>query len=208
MSRILRNNSRKQSVEQLRSRIYNVREEQQEVINQIIDRKLLKIRKKKEWTGLLLHYALVIAIVFFIFHYILGIAFVKHNSMYPNVNEGDVVIYLRLGEITAGDIVIAHVNQEDNYIKRVIATEGDEVDINDTGILCINGTEIEEEYIFTPTYPKNPQLMFPLKIGKNEVFVLGDNRVVSKDSREIGAISHSDIEGKVITIFRFGQSVK
>lgn len=208
MSRILKSNSRKQSVEQLRSRIYNVREEQEEIIDQVIEKKLLKIRKTKEWMGLLLHCALVVVIVYLVFTYILGIAVIKHNSMYPNVKEGDVVIYFRLGEITSGDIVIVHANQEEDYIKRVIATAGDEVDINDTGILSINGAKMEEEYIFTPTYPKESQLIFPLRIEKNEVFVLGDNRVISKDSREIGTINQNDIAGRVITIFRFGHSLK
>lgn len=205
MRRILKNNSGKQSVEQLRSRIYSIREDQGEVIDQVIEKRLLKIRKRKEWTRLILHNALVIAVVYFVFTFILGIAVVRHNSMFPNVKDGDVIIYFRLGEITSGDIVVLHANQEENYLKRVIAVSGDEVDVNDTGILSINGVEMEEEYIFTSTYPKNLELTFPLKIEKNEVFVLGDNRAISKDSREFGTITQKDIKGKVIMIFRFGQ---
>ncbi len=86
---------------------------------------------------------------------------------------------------------------ENRLVKRVIALPGDEIDIFD-GKVFLNGEELIEEYAATKTYPRNFELPYTVKEG--EVFVLGDNREVSKDSREFGPIKNEQIEG--IAVFR------
>ena len=89
---------------------------------------------------------------------------------------------------------------EIDYIKRVIGIPGDEIDIRD-GYVYVNGEKLEEPYVKGKTYKKN--LEFPITVQKNHVFVLGDNRENSSDSRyqSLGCIDYSKIKGKAT--FRF-----
>lgn len=83
----------------------------------------------------------------------------------------------------------------DRLIKRVIGVEGDEIDIRE-GFVYINGEKIEEPYIHNITEASG--IEFPLTVGENELFVLGDNREVSIDSRDFGVININQVEGKAV----------
>lgn len=84
---------------------------------------------------------------------------------------------------------------EIDYIKRVIGIPGDIIDIID-GEVFLNGERINEPYVKGDTFGRNMQ--FPIKVPENCVFVLGDNRQNSKDSREIGFIEFERIKGKAV----------
>ena len=137
---------------------------------------------------------------------------VNGSSMYNTLIDGD---YLLLVSNTfyhqpqQGDIIVASKDTFDDgkpIVKRVIATEGQFVDIDfSTGTVYVDGTALEEEY----TYSKatlNEGVSFPLRVEKGHVFVLGDNRGRSRDSRspDIGQIDHREILGKAIFLFMPG----
>lgn len=107
-----------------------------------------------------------------------------------------------------GDIIVIHAETEETIIKRVIATEGQEVDINcETGEVIVDGAVLDEPYIKNPTYSSG-NVTFPVTVPEGCVFVLGDNRAVSLDSRYdvIGMVDTDDILGKVILrIYPFDQ---
>lgn len=84
--------------------------------------------------------------------------------------------------------------KETDYVKRVIGLPGDEVDIRDDGFVYINGKKLIEPYAKGMTYKH--ALKFPLTVPEKKVLVLGDNRTVSNDSRQIGFIDYSKIKGK------------
>ena len=132
----------------------------------------------------------IAAVVILIFYILMGISTVDGNSMYPTLHDKDIVIYnRRCKEYKAGDIVaIARPSGED-YVKRVIAVAGDTVNIQD-GKVYVNGE-------IGTTEKKASKITYPLRVGDKEVFVLGDNREVSRDSREIGTVKVSDIEVKI-----------
>jgi signal peptidase I len=93
--------------------------------------------------------------------------------------------------------------KSNKLVKRVIGVAGDEVDIKD-GYVYLNGKKLEEPYTKGETMPKEFKL--PFKVGENELFVLGDNRLVSKDSRKFGPIDYNQVEGKAIyRIYPFSQ---
>ncbi len=87
---------------------------------------------------------------------------------------------------------------EVDYIKRVIAVPGDTLDINDDGYVYINGIKIDEPYVKTQgqTYASSAEL--PETVPPGYVFVMGDNRQNSRDSRQIGLIGYDRIKGKAI----------
>lgn len=108
-----------------------------------------------------------------------------------------------------GDIVVINSEAEqETIIKRVIATEGQEVDIDfSTGEVKVDGTVLDEPYI-TALTTNSGDVEFPVTVPEDCVFVLGDNRPISLDSRYsiIGMVNTDDILGRVILrIFPFDQ---
>lgn len=136
------------------------------------------------------------------------IVVVSGDSMYNTLVDGDYLLLLSnvfYTDIQQGDIIVASKQSYDNgtpIVKRVIATEGQTVDIDfSAGIVYVDGVALEEDYIYTPTKMQEG-IQFPLTVAEGCVFVLGDNRAVSKDSRnpEIGLIDTRQIVGKAILL--------
>lgn len=127
---------------------------------------------------------------------------VQGVSMEPTLHEGDRLFITRIGGVKAGDIVVsAQPNAYDELlIKRVIATEGQEVDIDfETGQITVDGAVLEEPYIAEPTRLAY-DVEFPVKVEEGCVFLMGDNRNHSIDSRstDIGQADLRYLVGKVV----------
>ena len=128
------------------------------------------------------------------------------DSMYDTLINGDrllLVSNLLYHQPEQGDIIVASKNSfrdGECIIKRVIATEGQEVDIDfETGTVYVNGQALPEPYLHSPTV--DPEGMaFPLTVPEGCLFVMGDNRGESLDSRSpsIGFIDKREILGKAI----------
>ncbi|MHB1252545.1 MAG: signal peptidase I [Candidatus Humimicrobiaceae bacterium] len=103
--------------------------------------------------------------------------------------------------IKRGDIVVFHspVDESKDLVKRAIAFEGETVKLGKDGIIYINDKPIEKDYYTGNAPPEYTGQTF--KIGKNEIFVMGDNRNNSYDSRYFGPIQKTDIFGKVFMIY-------
>ena len=149
-------------------------------------------------------------------YFFLGRPFtVSGASMYPTLHNGDRMVLSKVGDIHRFDVVILKAPDENvEYIKRVIGMPGDTVEMR-SGVLYINGKKVDQPFINTEALAKQTVFMddFTLesltgesKVPEGKYFVLGDNRGVSKDSRMIGFIDRSAIEGKaVFTIWPFGR---
>lgn len=122
---------------------------------------------------------------------------VSGSSMEPNLHEGELLITSTFFNFDKGDIVAFYYN-DSVLIKRIIATEGDIVNIEDDGTVFVNSAKLEEEYVKKLDYG-NCDITFPYQVPKNSVFILGDNREVSIDSRSkaLGCISKDKIIGKI-----------
>lgn len=149
---------------------------------------------------------LVITVIFTLFFRIVN---VSGPSMMPTLNDGDKIIISAKGyEPERGDIVVLSgaSGMKESIVKRIIAVGGDKVDINfATGVVTVNG--VEEEYTNSLTLQQF-DIAFPITVPEGCVFVLGDNRGESLDSRstEIGCIDERYIVGKVIfRLLPFGE---
>ena len=122
---------------------------------------------------------------------------VSGSSMEPNLHEGELLITSSFFNFKKGDMVAFYYN-DSVLIKRVIATEGEVVNIEDDGTVFVNSVKLEENYVKELAYG-NCDITFPYQVPKNSVFILGDNREVSIDSRSksIGCISKDKIIGKI-----------
>lgn len=149
-------------------------------------------------------------------YFFLGRPFtVSGASMYPTLHNGDRMVLSKIGDIHRFDVVILKAPDENvEYIKRVIGMPGDTIEMK-SGVLYINGKKVDQPFINTEALAKQTVFIddFTLesltdesKVPEGKYFVLGDNRGVSKDSRMIGFIDRSAIEGKaVFTIWPFGR---
>lgn len=146
--------------------------------------------------------AIVVVTILFIFCF--RVFSVEGPSMKPTLQPDDRVVVSNIGyEPQQGDIVVISDTDGDGkpIVKRIIAVEGDVVDINfTTGIVTVNG---KEEHYSDELTKQQADIAFPLTVPEGTVFVLGDNRGVSLDSRSsrVGCVDERNIVGKVL--FRF-----
>jgi signal peptidase I len=175
----------------------------------------MKEKKSKneswEWIkALLIAFALAALIRVFLFTPIV----VDGVSMMPTLEDGDRMIVNKIG-YTIGkpdrfDIVVFHAPEQKDYIKRIIGLPGDTVEYRDD-ILYINGEPMEEPYLnqykeevadspLTEDFTLEGKLNSEV-VPKDHVFVLGDNRRKSKDSRHIGVVPIDEIIGSTKIVF-------
>ncbi|MBE6016408.1 MAG: signal peptidase I [Lachnospiraceae bacterium] len=85
----------------------------------------------------------------------------------------------------------------DYYVKRIIATGGDVVDL-DNGRILVNGEYLEDDWGYGQTMEESGAVIYPYTVREGNVFVLGDNRTVSMDSRTFGEVNLHQIKGRII----------
>lgn len=120
------------------------------------------------------------------------------HSMNNTLESGELVLSLKGASFKTGDIIAFYYNNN-ILVKRVIANSGDWVDIDLDGNVYVNQQKVEEPYLKEKAFGE-PDIDFPYQVPEDRVFVLGDNRAVSVDSRSkaMGCVSSEQIVGKVV----------
>ena len=155
-----------------------------------------------EWVQALVCSVLAVVLLFTFVVRLIG---VDGHSMVPTLQDGDRLLVLNSlwdDDYQHGDIVVLRKDtfMEEPIVKRVIATEGQTVDIDFTaGAVYVDGQLLEEDYIRQPTYLEEG-LEFPVTVPEGCVFVMGDNRNDSDDSRdpELGPVDTRQILGRAV----------
>ena len=160
-------------------------------------------REAYDWIQSLIS-ALLICVLVFVF--VLRIMDVHGTSMFPTLNNGDKVLVSDLFyEPARGDIVVFKKDSYDDnkaLVKRVVAVAGDVVNIDfEKGVVYVNGEALEEDYIDVITTTKI-DFIGPQTVPDNCLFVMGDNRNASTDSRDkrIGMVDKRLVIGKVLLV--------
>ena len=159
-------------------------------------------RELYEWTQALVGSVLTVVLVFTFLTRLIG---VDGHSMVPTLQNGDRLLVLSSlldSDYEYGDIVVLREESflEEPIVKRVIATEGQTVDIDfEAGVVYVDGEALDEPYINEPTYMEEGT-EFPLTVPEGCIFVMGDNRNHSSDSRDsrLGTVDTRCVLGKAV----------
>ena len=181
--------------------------------NKLTPARVKVIRGVYEFVDILVSALLVIFLVFTFLFRLVG---VEGGSMEPTLQEGDrlLVSSLRFKPEYKDIVIITQPNIfHEPIVKRVIATGGQTVDIDfEQGIVYVDGEALDESaYLENGTTTQSSDYTYPLTVPKGHVFVLGDNRAVSNDSRskDVGMVDERYIMGKaewiVFPFQRFGK---
>lgn len=135
-----------------------------------------------------LSYVLIIIVVILIRSFIITPARVSGPSMEPTLLDKDYLFVLKFTKIDRNDIIVFKYDNKE-LVKRVIGIPGDTLTCSE-GNIYLNGELYKDKYTIEYNY-----CFDPITLEKDEYFVMGDNRLVSKDSRMIGKINKKDIKG-------------
>ena len=168
-----------------------------------------------EWIKALL---IAVGLAFVIRYFFLAPIVVDGESMLPTLNDKDRMIVNKFGYVVGEperfDIIVFHAPEEKDYIKRIIGLPGDTIEYKND-ILYVNGEAVDEPYLdeYKEEYKEQnldgtltESFTLTDKLGQETVpeghlFVMGDNRRESKDSRHIGFVSMDDVIGKTSIIY-------
>ena len=120
------------------------------------------------------------------------------KSMNGTLDSGDIVVSVKTSNLKTGDVVAFYYNNN-VLVKRVIANPGDWVDLDRDGNVYVNNVKLDEPYLDDKAYGET-NIELPYQVPEGKIFVLGDNRSVSIDSRNtsIGCVAEEQIVGKIV----------
>lgn len=121
------------------------------------------------------------------------------TSMEPTLEDGQIAVAIKTTDFDQGDVVAFYYNSK-ILIKRVIAQAGDYVNIDSDGNVYVNDIYVDEPYLSEKSFGEC-DITFPYQVPESRIFVMGDNRSTSIDSRsdEMGCIAEEFIVGKILT---------
>ena len=120
------------------------------------------------------------------------------TSMTPTLTEGEIVVTLKGKQVERGDILGVYYGSK-LLIKRCIATAGQWVDIDDEGYVYVDNEKLEEPYVYERSVGEC-NIELPYQVPENTIFVMGDHRLTSIDSRHssVGCIPHENVAGRIL----------
>ena len=167
-----------------------------------LKKELKRVNNKKEYRKVLRNSLIVVIVVaalaVLISSFFVTVLKVTGDSMTPTMDTGDIVIAQNSGEFEPGDLLAFYYNNK-VLVKRVLGSPGDWINIDENGIVSVNGVEIEEDYVSDRSLEPT-DITFPYQVPENRFFVLGDHRNVSIDSRStvVGCVTREQLIGKVV----------
>ena len=151
---------------------------------------------------MLINMIITFVIIFIVFAFFIGIKMAPNEDMEPRISAGDILIYYKIDKTPSSQDVIIFNKNNTQYVGRVIALPGDEIEITKEENVIVNGNTIIESKIYGSTPYYEGFVEYPVKLSSNEYFILADKRQGGEDSRYFGPINQKEIKGTIIGLFR------
>ena len=165
-----------------------------------VRRRRLDAENRQDFISLLGRIVVILLCDWVLFTQVFLLTQASGNSMFPAVKDGDLLIGYRLQGTYAKNDVVLYEQDGKLRVGRVLGRENDLIALDDSGTLIVNGSAQSGEILY-PTYAKDT-LEYPYTVPADSVFILGDYRTQSEDSRDFGPVTLTDVKAKVITLLR------
>lgn len=167
----------------------------------VLRRRRFAAEDRRDLKNLLVRAVFLLAAVWVLFGQVFLLTQASGNGMFPAIKDGDLLIGYRLQGSYAKNDVVIYEHDGKLCTGRILAKGKDTVQLDDTGTLIVNGAAQSGEILY-PTYAREGGVSCPYEVPAGMVFILGDHRTQSTDSRDFGAVAQTDLKAKVITLLR------
>lgn len=158
---------------------------------------------KHAYSGTVSLVLIAVAVALLIASFLFPVLMISGDSMEPGLNDGDLVLLIKTRHVDSGDLICFRWNGK-SLLKRVVGRPGDWIMMDRTGRVYVNGALLDEPYVEEFGFGENNDLSYPFQVPEGSYFVIGDNRPVSMDSRNmlVGCVRYDQIIGKVVIKLR------
>ena len=166
---------------------------------ELLRKRRFRLATRRGYLDLAKNVAVMAILVIIALTQVFYITIARGTDMFPAILDGDILLGYRMEtKYLKNDVVICTVDGRE-VVGRVVAREGDSVNITQSGTLYVNGTEQTGEIAF-PTNPGNQT--YPYTVPQGCMYLLGDFRTNTTDSRDFGPVHTEDVKAKVVSVFR------
>lgn len=181
---------------------FEAKKEVKTITSQAVEKELDRMRYQKRFAltmrSTIFTLVVVAAIAILVAVLVMPVLRIYGRSMNDTLDEGDIVVSVKTGTFETGDVIAFYYNNK-ILVKRVIGQAGDWIDIDTDGNVYVNNVLVEEPFLKEKAFG-DCNIALPYQVPDERIFVMGDNRVSSVDSRNtaVGCVAEEQVVGKIV----------
>ena len=182
--------------------VFEAKKEVKTITSQAVEKELDRMRYQKRFAltmrSTIFTLVVVAAIAILVAVLVMPVLRIYGRSMNDTLDEGDIVVSVKTGTFETGDVIAFYYNNK-ILVKRVIGQAGDWIDIDTEGNVYVNNVLVEEPFLKEKAFG-DCNIALPYQVPDERIFVMGDNRVSSVDSRNtaVGCVAEEQVVGKIV----------
>ena len=181
---------------------FEAKKEVKTITSQAVEKELDRMRYQRRFAltmrSTIFTLVVVAAIAILVAVLLMPVLRIYGRSMNDTLDEGDIVVSVKTGTFETGDVIAFYYNNK-ILVKRVIGQSGDWIDIDTDGNVYVNNVLVEEPFLKEKAFG-DCNITLPYQVPDERIFVMGDNRVSSVDSRNtaVGCVAEEQVVGKIV----------